>query len=59
VRKDLSRPAVVSGTRSTAGRDTVLTAPEIMAALEQTAPAKARKQANKRDRDQRAADKKI
>jgi len=63
VRKDMSRPAVVNGTLSMAGRGTVLTAPEIMAALDETAAAEvaamALKQANKRARDQRAADKKI
>jgi len=63
VRKDMSRPVVVNGTLSTAGRGTVLTAHEIMAALDETAAAKvaakALKQANKRDRDQRADDRKI
>jgi len=61
-RKDMSRPVVLNGTLSMAGRGTVLTAPEIMAALDETAApkvaAKALKQANKRARDQRAADKK-
>jgi len=63
VRKDMSRPVVVNGTLSTAGRGTVLTAHEIMAALDETAAAKvaakALKQANKRARDQRADDRKI
>jgi len=63
VRKDMSRPAVVNGTLSTAVRGTVLTAPDNMAALDETAAAmvaaKALKQANKRARDQRAADHEI
>ena len=63
VRKDMSRPVDVEGTLSTAGRGTSLTAPEIMAALDETAAtkvaAKALKHANKRARDQHAADNKI
>ena len=35
VRKDLSCPTIVQGTLSTAGRATVMTAPEVLAALQQ------------------------
>jgi len=35
VRKNLSCPTIVQGTLSTAGRATVLTAPEVLAAVQQ------------------------
>ena len=61
-RKDMTCPVVVNGTLSTAGRGTVLTAPEIMAALDMRAAAKeaakSLKEARKRARDMKAADKK-
>ena len=60
-RKDMTCPVVVNGTLSTAGRGTVLTAPEIKAALDKKAAAKeaakSSKEARKRARDTKAADK--
>ena len=44
VRKDLSCPTTVQGKRSTAGRATVLTAPEVLAALQQLDADKLKKQ---------------
>jgi len=59
-RKDMTCPVVFNGTLATAGRGTVLTAPEIMAALDETAAAKeaakSLKEARKRARDMKAAD---
>jgi len=62
VRKDMSQPVLVNGTLSTAGRGTVLTAPEILAAMESAAPGKEAvneaKAAKKRARELTAGDKK-
>lgn len=57
-RKDMARPAVVNGTLSPAGRDTVLTKPELLAersALEVARdPTRSQSEAIKRARDERA-----
>jgi len=62
VRKDMSQPVLVNGTLSTAGRGTVLTAPEILAAMESAAAGKEAvkkaKAAKKRARELTAEDKK-
>jgi len=63
VRKDAVRPRVVNGTLSTAGRGTLLTAPEVTAALAEGAAAneaaKVSKDASKRAREKKAEEKKI
>jgi len=63
VRRDIKCPRVVNGTLSTAGRGTALTAPEVLDALEGEAAAKmarrAAKEAGKRDREAKAAEKKV
>ena len=63
VRKDSVRPRVVNGTLSTAGRGTLLTAPEVLAALAEGAAAKeaakVAKDASKRAREKKAEEKKI
>jgi len=63
VRKDSVRPRVVNGTLSTAGRGTLLTAPEVIAALAEGAAAKeaakVAKDASKRAREKKAEEKKI
>lgn len=60
-RKDMARPALVNGTMSTAGRATVLTAPEILAEIASLEVAKDEKraeaEASKRARDERAVEK--
>jgi len=62
VRKDMSQPIFVNGTLSTAGRGTVLTAPEILAAMADAAAGKEAvkeaKAAKKRARELTAEDKK-
>jgi len=63
VRKDMTCARVINGTLSTAGRGTVLTAPEILAALEGEAAAKAAareaKEAGKRARETKAEERKL
>ncbi|KAK1865710.1 hypothetical protein I4F81_008236 [Pyropia yezoensis] len=62
-RKDMVRPVVQNGTLSTAGRATVLTAPEVISALREMDAAKEDKrneaQASKRAREERAAEKSV
>jgi len=63
MRKDMTCARVVNGTLSTASRGTVLTAPEILAALEGEAAAKAAarkaKEAGKRAREAKAEERKL
>ena len=63
VRKDIKCPRVVNGTLSTAGRRTVLTAPEVLAALEGEAAAKmsrrAAKESGKHAREAKVEEKKV
>lgn len=62
-RKDMVRPVVQNGTLSTAGRATVLTAPEVISALREMDAAKEDKrneaEASKRAREERAAEKSV
>ncbi|KAK1869502.1 hypothetical protein I4F81_011978 [Pyropia yezoensis] len=60
-RKDMARPVVQNGTLSTAGRATILTAPEVISALHKMDADKEEKrteaEASKRAREERAAEK--